>query len=180
MKLDEVRVSGETVFSGRVFSVELDKIRLPDGREGEREVIRHPGGAAILALDGENRVVLVRQYRYALGRVMLEIPAGRREPGEPARETALRELREETGYRAGRVEDLGEVFPTGGYNSEGISLFLARELVRGEPNPDDGEFLETMIMPFDEVLEKVLSGEISDGKTAVAVLKTRLLKNLPK
>ena len=175
MNLTETRISGETIFEGKVFTVQRDRVRLPDGREAEREVIRHPGGVGVLALDAENRIIMVKQYRYAIRKVLLEIPAGRREPDEDPLQTGLRELREETGYRAARIEPLGEMISTGGYDSEQITLFLARGLTPGETDFDDGEFVETVLIPFDEAVQKVMSGEIIDGKTAFAILKAHVM-----
>lgn len=175
MELNETRLSGETIFEGKVFTVQRDRIRLPDGREAEREVIRHPGGVGVLALDEENHIIMVRQYRYAAGEILLEIPAGRLEPGEQPCETGKRELREETGFRAGRFEPLGEIIPTGGYDSEIIWLFLARDLSPGDTCFDDGEFVETVRIPFEKALRDVMSGKIRDGKTAFAILKAHVM-----
>lgn len=175
MDLTETRLSGETIFEGKVFTVQRDRVLLPDGREGEREVIRHPGGVGVLALDAENHIVMVRQYRYATGRALLEIPAGRAEPGEDPMQTGARELREETGYHAGRMELLAQMIPTGGYDSELITIFFARDLSPGEPHTDDGEFVLMERLPFEEALKKVMSGEICDGKTAFAILKAHVM-----
>ena len=171
MDFTERRLSGETIFSGHVFSVELDRVTLPDGREAPREVVRHPGGVGVLAIDGDGIVILVRQYRYASGKTLLEIPAGKLEPGEDPQSAGLRELAEETGYRASRVSSLGKIIPTGAYNSELIYLYRAEGLTPGETNPDDGEFVEVVRMPLAEAVKMALSGEIEDAKTVVALLK---------
>ena len=146
---------------------------LPNGREAVREVAEHPGGVGILALDGENRAALVRQYRYAFGRAMWEIPAGKREPGEEPLTTARRELQEEVGASAARWQALGEIIPSPGCYGERLWLYLARELTLGRTHPDEDEFLELQWMPLEELTEKCLAGEIQDAKTIIAALKVR-------
>ncbi|MDR1692218.1 MAG: NUDIX hydrolase [Oscillospiraceae bacterium] len=173
--MTERRVSGETVFSGRVFSVAVDTIE-QNGRLAKREVVRHPGGVAVLALDQDNRVVMVSQYRYAAGRTLLELPAGRLEPGEDVLAAGARELSEETGYRAASVTPFGRMVPTGGYVSEVIHLCLATGLTAGDPHPDDGELVCPTLVPLGEAVAMVLRGEIEDGKTAFGLMKYVLLK----
>ena len=170
MNLTETRISGECIFTGNVFAVELDKILLPDGTESEREVVRHPGGVAVLAIDRDD-VILVRQYRYATGMELLEIPAGRLEIGEEPASAALRELAEETGYTTGSIQPLGKMIATGGYNSEIIHLFAAIGLMQGTPDPDPGEFVYPVRLKFNDLINMILSGEIQDGKTIAAALK---------
>ncbi|MCL2083456.1 MAG: NUDIX hydrolase [Oscillospiraceae bacterium] len=170
MDMTESRVSGETIFNGKIFSVKKDKVLIPDGTAAIREVICHPGGVGVLAIDGED-AILVRQYRYAVGKELLEIPAGRLEPGENPQEAGQRELSEETGYTAQSMQYLGDMVPTGGYNSEIIHLFLATGLTKGEPNPDPGEFTVPERVNFKKLVEMIMSNEISDGKTMFAVLK---------
>ncbi|MDR1735820.1 MAG: NUDIX hydrolase [Oscillospiraceae bacterium] len=169
----EKRISGQTVFKGHVFEVGVDRVELENGRRAEREIVRHPGGVGILAVDADGRAVLVRQFRYAAGREMLEIPAGRLERGEDPRDAALRELKEETGYSAGECVPLGGIIPTGGYCSERIYLFLARFLTPGTPSPDEGEFVETVPMPLDEVVKEITEMRIDDAKTIAAVFRAR-------
>ncbi|MDR1670071.1 MAG: NUDIX hydrolase [Oscillospiraceae bacterium] len=175
MDLTERRISGETVFEGRIFTVERDVIE-QNGRLAEREVVRHPGGVAVLALDGSGRVVMVRQFRYAAGRVLLEIPAGRLERGEDPLAAGERELSEETGYSASRVVPFGKFIPTGGYDSEVIHLCLAEGLTPGDTHPDDGEIVCPELIPLEKALKMALDGEIEDGKTIVALMKYALLR----
>lgn len=178
--MTEKRLAGRTCFQGRVFDVEVDEVELDGGRRAEREVVRHPGGVAVLAVDDQNRAVMVRQFRYAAGREMLEIPAGRLEAGEEPQAAGLRELREETGYRAAQCDSLGEIIPTGGYCTERIYLYLARGLTLGETSPDDGEFVEPLLMPLETLRGDILQGRINDAKTAVAVMRgLDLLERLP-
>ncbi|MCL2030207.1 MAG: NUDIX hydrolase [Oscillospiraceae bacterium] len=169
--MTETKLSGRRVFSGRVFDVEVDQIEMDGGRRAEREVVRHPGGVGVLAVDEAGRAVMVRQYRYGAGREMLEIPAGRLEPGEDPRQAALRELREETGARAGVCVSLGEIIPTGAYCSERIYLYLARDLTWGGTDPDDGEIVEIERVPPDRLWADIRAGRIDDAKTIAAVCR---------
>ena len=125
MDLTEKTVDSREVFKGRIIRVRLDTVRLPNGKESTREVVEHPGGVGILAIDGEGRVLLVRQYRYALGQVLTEIPAGKREPGEPPFVTARRELQEEVGAIAGKWTELGTLIASPGCYGETLYLYMA-------------------------------------------------------
>lgn len=178
MDLMEKTLSSEKIFDGRIIHVHRDTIRLPDGGEATREVVDHPGGVCILALDDENRALLVSQFRYPYGKVLREVPAGKLEYGEDPAEAAIRELKEETGAVAGDFRSLGELYPSPGYCGEIIRMYLARELTFGETHLDEDEFLDLERVPFDELVEQVLSGEIKDAKTIAVVLKAKLLLNL--
>lgn len=173
MELKEERKSSQLIYRGRILTLRRDTVTLPNGREAVREVAEHPGGVGILALDGENRAALVRQYRYAFGRAMWEIPAGKREPGEEPLATARRELQEEVGASAAHWQALGEIIPSPGCYGERLWLYLARELTLGRTHPDEDEFLELQWMPLEELTEKCLAGEIQDAKTIIAALKVR-------
>jgi ADP-ribose pyrophosphatase len=168
--LTEHFVSGSLVFDGNLLKVHRDTVRLPDGTTGQREYIHHPGAVAILALFDDGRILLERQYRYPPRKEFIEIPAGKLEPGEPHLETAKRELLEETGYVAGEWTRLGLIHTTIGYTDETIELFLARKLSKKEAKLDPGEFLETLLVPFDEALAMVRDGRISDSKSVVGIL----------
>lgn len=178
MDLTEKTLSSEKIFDGRIIHVRRDAIRLPDGGEATREVVDHPGGVCILALDGENRALLVSQYRYPYGKVLREVPAGKLEYGEDPTEAAIRELKEETGATAGDFRPLGELYPSPGYCGEIIRMYLARDLTFGETHLDKDEFLNLERIPFGELVEQVLSGEIKDAKTIAVVLKGKLLLHL--
>ena len=173
MELKEERKSSQLIYRGRILTLRRDTVTLPNGREAVREVAEHPGGVGILALDGENRAALVRQYRYAFGRAMWEIPAGKREPEEEPLTTARRELQEEVGASAAHWQALGEIIPSPGCYGERLWLYLARELTLGRTHPDEDEFLELQWMPLEELTEKCLAGEIQDAKTIIAALKVR-------
>ena len=175
MELYEKPLRREEIFSGRVLHVHRDQVELPNGRTSDREIVDHPGGVGVLALDGEGNVLVVSQYRYAYGKVLREIPAGKLERGEDPYAAAMRELREETGAAADKLIPLGELYPSPGYCNEIIRIYLARNLSWGETDLDDDEFLNLERVPFRILLEEVLSGEITDAKTCVAVMKAALL-----
>jgi len=178
MDLTERTLERREIYHGRVVKLHVDKVALPDGGTSYREIVDHPGGVAILALDSDNRVPVVRQYRYAFSRVVLEIPAGKREPGEEPFLTAKRELKEEVGAEAASWQDLGTLLPSPGCYGETLYLYLARDLTFGDLSPDEDEFLTVERIPFDELCELCLSGAVQDGKTVAAVLKTKLLLGL--
>ena len=175
MELTEKTLSSETIFDGRILHVRRDTVLLPNGHQSTREVVDHPGGVGILALDDQNRVLIVSQFRYPYEEVLREIPAGKLEYGEDPAEAARRELREEAGAVAGSFQSLGELYPSPGYCGEIIRMYLARELSFGDTDPDEDEFLGLERVPFSQLVEQVLSGEIKDAKTIAAVLKTKLL-----
>jgi ADP-ribose pyrophosphatase len=168
--LTEHFVSGGLVFDGKLLKVYRDTVRLPDGSEGGREYIRHPGAVAIVPLFEDGSVLLERQFRYPNRREFIEIPAGKLEPGEPHLETAKRELLEETGYLAAEWTRLGVIHVAIAYTDEAIELFLAQKLTRREAKLDAGEFLETVRVSFDEALAMVREGRITDAKTVIGLL----------
>ena len=142
MNLTEQLISRREIYHGRIIAVQVDTVSLPNGNTSTREVVRHPGGVGILALDDEDCAVLVEQYRYVFDRTLLEIPAGKREPGEDPLTTARRELREETGAEAAHWQPLGAVLPSPGCYGEVLHLYLARDLTFGATHPDADEFLQ--------------------------------------
>ena len=168
--LTEHFVSGDLVYQGSLLKVHRDVVRLPDGSEGSREYIKHPGAVAIVALTDDRQLLLERQYRYPPRREFIEIPAGKLEPGEPHLATAKRELLEETGYEAGEWTILCTVDTSIGYTDERIELFLARKLIKKTRKLDPGEFLEVFLLPFDDAVAMVRDGRISDVKTVAAIL----------
>ena len=178
MELKEKTISSEEIFSGRILHIRRDTVELPGGGRSFREVVDHPGGVCVLALDDENRVLLVRQFRYPYEKVLTELPAGKLEIGEDPEQAALRELREEAGASPGTFQSLGELYPSPGYCGEIIRMYLARKLTFGEASLDEGEFLNVERMDFARLVELVLSGEIRDAKTIAAALKTKLLLGL--
>lgn len=175
MELTEKTLTSREVYRGRILRVREDTVRLPNGKTAEREVAEHPGGVGILALDGGD-VLLVRQYRYAFSRVLTEIPAGKREPGEEPFVTAQRELREEIGATAGKWTELGALIASPGCYGEVLYLYMAQELTFGDTHPDEDEFLDVVRMPFDRAVELCMTGELTDAKTVAALLKGKLLR----
>lgn len=175
MDLTETFVSRQDIFDGRIVTLHVDTVTLPDGNTALREIIDHPGGVGILAIDDEDRVFMVQQYRYAFSQAMWEIPAGKREAGEEPLVTAKRELQEEVGVTAERWLPMGELIPSPGCYAERLYLFMARGLTVGDTHPDDDEFLTVSRVPFTELSQACLSGEIQDAKTVVAVLKAKAL-----
>ena len=173
--MTEEFLQGELVFSGRLLKVHRDRVRLPDGSEAVREYIRHPGAVVILALLEDGRVVLERQFRYPHGKVFIELPAGKRDPGEAPEATGRRELLEETGYVAAQWRRLGVIHNAIGYSDEGIELWLARGLELRAPKLEAGEFLEVFTLPLAEAIAMVRDGRITDAKTAVGLLWARCL-----
>ncbi|MGN0968968.1 MAG: NUDIX domain-containing protein [Oscillospiraceae bacterium] len=175
MELTERTVEHTRPYEGVIVKVDLDKALLPNGRTAKREVVDHPGGVAVLPLNDDGTVTVVRQYRYPFSQVLTEIPAGKLDPGEEPRTGALRELKEEVGAQAGELIDLGAIYPSPGFCREVLYLYLARGLTYGDCCPDADEFLEVARVPFDSLAEQVMSGEIRDGKTVAAVLKAKVL-----
>ena len=168
--LTEHFVSGERVFDGVLLKVQRDVVQLPDGTQGVREYVKHPGAVAVVPLFDDGRVLLERQFRYPHHKEFIEVPAGKLEPNEPHLDTAKRELLEETGYTALDWTRLGIIHQGIAHSDEGIELFLARKLTQGAQRLDAGEFLETLIVPFDEALAMIRDGRITDAKTVAALL----------
>lgn len=169
---DEKRVRSELIYDGKVVHLFVDDVELPDGSPAIREYVRHVGAVAVLPLTDKGEVICVRQYRYAHGTVMTEIPAGKLDsPEEDHVSAALRELREETGARCEKLTPLGLYRSTPAILDEKVFLYFAEGLTFGETDPDDDEFLQVVRIPLAELTDMVLAGEITDGKTQVAVLK---------
>ena len=166
LHLQEDLIEGEQVFKGKLLDVRRDRVRLPDGSEASREYVVHQGAVVIIPVLSDGRLIFERQFRYPLGHAILELPAGKIDPGEAIEVTAIRELREETGYVASQWRHLGLVHPCVGYSSERIEVFLARGLTReGEQQLDEGEFLDLLYLSLDGATHAVRIGEITDAKT---------------
>ncbi|HTD72512.1 MAG TPA: NUDIX hydrolase [Steroidobacteraceae bacterium] len=158
---------------GRVIKVSTERLRYSNGREYDFDYVRHPGAAAVVAIDGANRVCLVRQYRHGVQDFLWEIPAGKLDAGEPPEVCAVRELQEETGVSAKRWTPLGLYIPAPSIFTEIIHLYLARDLNVGAASPDADEELELQWLPLDQAIGHVLRGEWNDGKTAMALLRAQ-------
>ena len=166
-------LSSETLFEGRVITLTKDTALLENGRTATREVVHHHGGACILPYFADGTICMVRQFRYAMQQELWELPAGKLEQGEDPFEAAKRELEEECGLTADNFIDLGVVYATVGYDSEKIYLWAATGLHKGGQHLDAGEFLDVVRMPLDEAVRRVMTGEIKDAKTAIAILKLK-------
>ncbi len=162
---------------GRVIQVSTERLRYANGREYDIDFIHHPGAAAVVALDSERRVCVVRQYRHAVRDFCWEIPAGKLDPGEAPETCAVRELAEETGVRARRWQSLGVYVPAPSIFGEIIHLYLARDLELGTPAPDADEELELAWLPLAEALDRVRGGGWNDGKTAMALLRADAVRD---
>lgn len=169
--MSEEIVHSEYLYRGRVIKVRLDQTRLANKNVVMREIVEHRGAVAIVALDEQNRVLMVRQFRSAAARAMLEIPAGTLEDGEDPALCATRELKEETGYYAAQWNELGYFYSSPGFSTEKMFLFLARQLTPGTAAPEDDELIRAELVPFDEALAKIERGEIVDGKSLVGLLR---------
>lgn len=173
MDYTETQVLHTVVYEGLITKTNLDKVLMPNGEETLREVIDHPGGVGIVPVDSEGNVYCVRQYRYAIGKHLLEIPAGKLEKNEEPLSCALRELSEETGISAGRVTDLGYNYPSPGFCREVLHIYLATELTFGEAHPDHNEFLDIVKVPLDELTDMVMNNELTDAKSIIGILKAK-------
>jgi len=170
LHLAETCVRSERVYRGRFLDIRCDQVRLPDGRAATREYLVHPGAVMVVPLLDDGRVVVERQYRYPMSRVMLEFPAGKLDAGEPTLHCAMRELAEETGYRAREWARAGILHNAIAYSNEGIEVWFARGLTLGEAHLDDGEFLEVHTATVDALVEQAGRGEITDAKTLIGLL----------
>jgi ADP-ribose pyrophosphatase len=169
MELREKTVKTEEIFQGRIIKVRVDEVSLPDGSLSTREIVEHSGAVAIIALDDENNVWMVEQYRKAVEKELLEIPAGTLEEEEDPLECARRELAEETGFRAGKWEKVLSYYSAPGFCNEQLHIFIAEDLTPGETNLDADEFLRVKKVPLKEAYDLVLSGQIQDGKSIIAI-----------
>ena len=175
MDYTEHCLHSEEIYRGKIIYVHKDRVSLPDGGASIREIVEHSGGVAIIPVDSDGTVWCVRQYRYAFGTHLLEVPAGKLDKGETPLECAVRELREETGFTAEKFTYLGELLPSPGYCLETLYLYLATGLKPGPAQLDEDEFLDVEPHSLDELTEMVLRNELTDAKTAMAVLKAKLL-----
>ncbi|MGF7030389.1 ADP-ribose pyrophosphatase [Paenibacillus mucilaginosus] len=168
-KFEEITISTQPVFQGKIISLQVDTVKLPGGGEATREIVKHPGAVAVLALTPEDKILMVEQYRKPLERSQVEIPAGKLDAGEDPLAAARRELQEETGYRCGKMRLLSSFYTSPGFADEIIHLYAAEELIPGTAQPDEDEFLNVEELTFDEAQEYIRDGRISDAKTIMAV-----------
>ena len=176
--LFEKTLDSKQVYEGKIVNVRIDSVELVNGKTSFREVVEHAGGVVILAVDENNRAYMVRQFRYPIGRAMLEVPAGKLEKGEDPLEGAVRELREETGLTAEKLVYFCGTYPSPGFCDEQLHIYLALGLTQGEACPDEDEFLNLEIIDLDELAAMVMRGELQDGKSINAIFMAReYLKN---
>ncbi len=171
-KLEEKGIVSELIYDGKLLHVYRDRVILPNGSETTREYLKHPGAVCVVPVTKEGNVVMVRQFRYPFHEVMLELPAGKLDPGETPLCAAKRELGEETGVKASRIVEIGSFLPSVAYTDEIIYLYLATGLDYSSQHLDDDEFLDVETYPLEELVQMVMDGNIRDGKTQTALLKT--------
>ncbi|MBO5213094.1 MAG: NUDIX hydrolase [Clostridia bacterium] len=171
MELFEKQLTSKQLFDGKVVKLYFDEVELPNGKKAIREVIRHSGAVCVIPVDDEGYVTMIRQFRYPFGKTLLEIPAGKLEPGEDPLCAAKRELEEESGVNAEKIEFMGMIYTTVAFTDEKIYAYLATGLTYRDSHPDDDEFLEVEKIHISKLVEMVMNGEIADSKTQVAILK---------
>ena len=167
MKYEEKTMKTEKIYEGKILNLRIDTVELPDKKYSKREIVEHPGAVAIIALTENNEIVLVKQYRKAIERELIEVPAGKLEIGEEPKETVIRELKEETGYTAKKIDYLLEFYTSPGFTNEKVYLFLADGLTEGEAQPEKDEYIEVINLKLDDLIELINKGEIVDSKTIV-------------
>lgn len=177
MELKETTISSQITYKCKVFAVSKDTVQLPNGDIVPRDKVHHNGGSGVLPITSDGQIILVEQYRYGVGKVLLEIPAGKLEAGEHPLECAIRELREEVGATADEITELGQIAVSPAYDSEIIYIYLAKCSAFAEQNLDEDEFLRVHRCSFEDALGKVLCGEITDAKTQIAILKANEMLN---
>ena len=170
---EEKTMKTEKIYEGKVLNLRIDTVELPDKKYSKREIVEHPGAVAIVALTNQNEIVLVKQYRKAIERELLEIPAGKLEIGEEPKETAIRELKEETGYTSSKIEYLLEFYTSPGFSNEKIYLFLANGLIAGQAEPEKDEYIELVKVKLEDLIDMIDKGEIIDSKTIIGAMVAR-------
>lgn len=169
MTFEEKTMRSDKLYEGKLLNLRVDTVELPDKKYSKREIVEHPGGVAVIPIADDNTIILVKQYRKAVEKFLLEIPAGKIELNEEPRVTAIRELKEETGYSTDKMEYLLEFYTSPGFTNEKIYLFLATDLVKGEANPDSGEFIEVEKYDINLLIKMIERGEITDSKTIIGI-----------
>ena len=175
MDIREKTIETNVLYEGRIINLHVDTVLCPNGNTASREFIRHPGGVGVVPVDEQGYVYMVRQYRIPYDEILLEIPAGKLDKGEDTAIAAQRELREETGLRAEKIEFIGNFYPTVGVCDEDLRMYLATGLTQGEDDPDEDEFINVEKIHIDKLVDMIMNNEIKDGKTIAAILKAKIL-----
>lgn len=178
--LEEKTLETRKIYEGKIINLRNDMVLLPNGQKSQREVVEHPGGVCVAAVTDDNCLLFVRQFRYPYKKEILELPAGKLNPGEDPLTCGKRELKEETGATASNYISLGRILPSPGYTNEVIYLYLATDLSFGDQQPDEDEFLDVLKISLNDTVKKILSGEICDAKTQVAVLRYYIFRTQEK
>lgn len=176
MTYEEKTMKSEKLYEGKIINLRIDTVELPDKKYSKREIVEHPGGVAIVGITDENEILLVKQYRKAVDRVLLELPAGKIEVNEEPKETAFKELKEETGYSTENLEYLLEFYTSPGFSTEKVYIFLAGNMEKGEQELESGEYIEVESYKIDDLIKMIKKGEIIDSKTIIGIyaIKDRL------
>lgn len=177
MELFEKQLTSKQLFDGKIIKLYYDEVELPNGKMSFREIVRHSGAVCVIPVDDEGYVTMIRQFRYPFGRPLLEIPAGKLEPNEEPLSAVSRELEEESGIRADKIESLGIIYTTVAFTDEKIYAYLATGLTYHDSHPDDDEFLEIEKIHISKLVEMVMNGEIKDSKTQICILKANAILN---
>ncbi len=172
-KLFEEKVTSKEIFKGKILKLYFDQVRLPNNKIATREKIEHPGAVAIVPINKENEVILVRQYRYPVDKVLIEIPAGKLDGSEPPIECAKRELKEEVGVEGGNFIHLAQIFTSPGFSSEKMEIYLVQDFEEKENNLDDDEFLNIIKIKLKDCLDMIKKGEINDAKSIIGIMMAR-------
>ena len=173
MNFYEKQIETKTVYKGLIVNIRSDVAEMQNGKRVPREIVEHPGGVGIIPVTGDNKVLMVRQYRYPMEEELLEIPAGKLDEGEAPIDCAVRELSEETGYTAGTIVDMGAIYPSPGFCKETLYLYLALDLRSGDRHPDEDEFLSVEAVDIDELIELIMRNEMPDAKSIIGIMKTK-------
>ncbi|WP_132743408.1 NUDIX hydrolase [Scopulibacillus darangshiensis] len=173
--LNEKTIQSKTIYEGKIINLKIEDVELPNGHTGRREIIEHPGAVAVIAKTAEDKLVLVKQFRKPLERTIFEIPAGKLEKGEDPRESAIRELEEETGYRCNELQHLVSFYTSPGFANELVHIYFTDSLIQGERHLDEDEFLENCEVDLNKALEMIRDRRIYDAKTVYAVQYMQLL-----
>ncbi len=176
MTYKEKTMKSEKLYEGKIINLRIDTVELPDKKYSKREIVEHPGGVAIVGITDENKILLVSQYRKAVDRVLLELPAGKIEVNEEPKETAIKELKEETGYSTEKLEYLLEFYTSPGFSTEKVYIFLAENMEKGEQELESGEYIDVESYKIEDLIEMIENGDIIDSKTIIGIyaVKNRL------